>query len=752
MIGRRTHWHRFVPSAAPWVGSGHAVRSLTPLLALLILTAVEALSQDILELARSRHRQGDTTLSDYRSRLNTLVSFGFVTDPLAPAKLLVASELASELAWQREGGMQVRMLGQRYVTSFGSDFEAGLDFDEPWFVATAPGDSLRLLGGIEIPARAAVHPFAVGAERYYRYAIGDTVTLLTPGRQVDLVEIRVTPTRGDQALVVGSFWVHDASGEVGALQIRFVGKPLWASEDHPDGSAWANRILSVSATVQQGLWEQRHWLPHRQEVELMVRVPFIGRFAVPVVFRSEFGRYTINTGEPIAWLSPDSLRLPWAGGESQGEEAAATLPVQAGGKAEPVESAEERRGRRRRRSFPERDQLQVRAGHRQGGWEIIRPPDDSLAAYAGWDRPLDAPASELTLPTTAELERRARQLAPQIVGGKMFAIQYDRLPELIRYNRVESLGIGLAARWDIPRRAFWSLGGGVGFGFADLEPKGRLDLRYDAPGTRAQLTGYSELHLAGSALTDDRRAYGDPLRAFFLGRDDADYYRGSGVALSVGRRWGRVAGRLGLAFEDQQSVERNTQVAIPDIWEDSVFRLNPAADEGTFWRGEIESTIYLGDWSRPTDRGELRLGAELGSGAETFDYVQPRARFEGRFDPGGRVAIAFSASAGWTGGQVPAQREWRLGGLNTVRGFEHGARRGDSYWSARFEASPRRKAITPVVFADVGWAGSTDDWPGGDAIWSVGAGASLLWGILRADLVFPELDEVWFELYFGGAL
>ncbi len=748
MIGRRMRWHRSVPRVARRSG---AVRSLTGLLALLVLTPTESGAQDIIELARSRHRLGDATLSDYRSHLNTLVSFGLVTDPLAPPKLLVASELASELAWQREGGMQVRMLGQRYVTSFGPDVEAGLDFDEPWFVATAPGDSLRLLGGIEIPGRAAVHPFAAGAERYYRYAIGDTVTLLTPGRQVDLVEIRVTPTRGDEALVVGSFWVDDASGEIGAMQIRFVGKPLWASEDHPDGSAWANRILSVSATVQQGLWEQRYWLPHRQEVELMVRVPFIGRFAVPVVFRSEFGRYAINTEEPIAWLSPDSLRQPRPAGE--GDEAAATLTVGAGGKAEPVEHEEEdRRGRRRRRGFTERDQTQVRAGHRDGGWEIVRPPNDSLAAYAGWDRPLDAPASELTLPTTADLERRARQLAPQIVGGKMFAIQYDRLPELIRYNRVESLGIGLAARWDIPRRAFWSLGGGIGFGFADLEPKGRLDLRYDAPGARADLAGYSELHLAGSALTDDRRAYGDPLRAFFVGRDDADYYRASGGALSLGRRWGRLAGRLALGFEDHQSVERNTHVSIPDIWEDSVFRLNPAADEGTFWRGDIESTIYLGDWSRPTNRGELRLGAELGTGGRTYDYVQPRARFEGRFDPGGLVALAVAASAGWTGGQTPAQREWRLGGLDTVRGFEHGARRGDSYWSARLEASPRRKAITPVAFADVGWAGATDDWPGGDAVWSMGAGASFLWGILRADLVFPELDDVWFEIYFGGAL
>ncbi len=726
---------------------GRWARSLLPALLLLLSPDRAAPAQDVLSTARQRHAHGDTALTDYRSRLNTLVSVGFITDPLAPAKLVIASELASELAWQRDAGLQVRMLGQRYVTSFGPDVEAGLDFDEPWFVATVPGDSLRLLGGIEIPGRAAVHPFASGAERYYRYEIGDTVTLLIPGGHIHLVEVRVTPIRGDEALVVGSFWVDGASGDIGAMQVRFVGNPLWPSKDRPEGSAWANRILSVSATVQQGLWERRYWLPHRQELELMVRVPFIGRFAVPVVFRSEFGRYKVNNGQPIAWLSPDSLRAP---GEGRPEEEGATLTVRAGGQLERAEPDET--GRRRRRAFPERDLLQVRAGFQDGGWEIVRPPDDSLAGYDGWDQPLEAPTSELTLPKSAELERRARRLAPQIVGSKAFALQYDRLPELIRYNRVESLGLGLAARWDIPRRAFWSLGAGLGFGVADLEPKGRLGLRYDAPGTRAELVGFSELHLAGSALTDDRRAYGDPFRAFFLGRDDADYYRASGAGLSLGKRWGRVVGRLGVGLEDHESVERNTEIAIPGIWEDSVFRLNPPADEGTFWRGDIESIIYLGDWTRPTNRAELALGVELGSGANAYDYAQPRARLEGRIDLVSRAAIAFAARTGWTAGDVPAQRWWRVGGLDSLRGFAHGERQGDSFWSARVEASPRRRAITPVVFADLGWAGSTEDWPGSDILWSVGLGASLLWGIFRADLVFPEVEDVWLELYFGGAL
>lgn len=715
-------------------------RASLALLILLHLPPVQARGQDIVQLARQRHSHPDTTLTDYRSHLNTLVSVGLITDRLAPPQLLVASELACAVAWAREAGLQIRMLGERYVTAFGRDAEAGLDFNQPWFVATAPGDSLRVLGSIELPTRAAVHPFSDGADRYYRYELGDTLTLLTPTGQIQLVEVKAVPIRGDQALVVGSFWVAAETGDVGAMQIRFVGKPLWADKDDPEGSTWANRILSVSATLEHGLWESRFWLPHRQELELMVQIPFISEVAVPVVFRNEFGRYDVNTGERIAWLSPDSARAPRPASTEPPTERDpdARLTITIGTEGEPEDSAGGR--------------TTVTAGPWQGGWEIIRPPDDSLLAYNEWDRPLETPASRITLPSAAELERRARQLAPEIVGRKTFAIQYDRLPEFLRYNRVESLGLGLAARWDIPRRAFWSVGGSMGFGLADLEPKGRLGLRYDAPGTRIDLSGYSELHVATSALTNERRAYGNAFRALLLGRDDADYYRASGAALTLGKRWGRLRTKLGVGYEDHRSVERNTQVALPRIWEDSIFRPNPPVREGGFWRGDVEGTLYLGEWTRPTDRVELTLGLEVGAGPGSIEYVQPRAALQGRVDFGRLLSIALGADAGWTDGEVPPQREWRIGSLQTLRGYEYAVGQGDSFWAGRIEAAYKRGAVAPVVFADFAWAGDTQEWPGDDPLWSVGAGVSLLWGGLRADLAFPESGDPMFELYLAGML
>jgi len=103
---------------------------------------------------------------------------------------------------------------------------------------------------------------------------------------------------------------------------------------------------------------------------------------------------------------------------------------------------------------------------------------------------------------------------------------------------------------------------------------------------------------------------------------------------------------------------------------------------------------------------------------------------------------------------VPFQRLWGLGGLETVRGFIFGSQRGNSFWLAQLELSPKRKSITPVIFGDVGWAGDTSDWPNdiNDPLWSLGIGASFFYGVFRTELVFPKLDDVWFEFYFAAAL
>ena len=91
---------RFPTPAARWYASALAVTFAGGSSGI-----AEARAQSIVELARQRHEHFDTALSDYRSQLKTLVSVGLVTDRLAPPQLIVARELASEVAWGRDAGL-----------------------------------------------------------------------------------------------------------------------------------------------------------------------------------------------------------------------------------------------------------------------------------------------------------------------------------------------------------------------------------------------------------------------------------------------------------------------------------------------------------------------------------------------------------------------------------------------------------------------------------------------------------------------
>ena len=97
----------------------------------------------------------------------------------------------------------------------------------------------------------------------------------------------------------------------------------------------------------------------------MVRIPFIGNFAVPVIFKSQFGRYDVNTAEPIAWLSPDSAR---AGEDTIDFSHGTTLWVGSGGRAEAAPDTAEWD------EYPQRDRLQIRAGPDLPCIDTGRPP------------------------------------------------------------------------------------------------------------------------------------------------------------------------------------------------------------------------------------------------------------------------------------------------------------------------------------------------------------------------------------------
>ena len=85
----------------------------------------------------------------------------------------------------------------------------------------------------EVDDREMIHPIALGAEAYYRYALGDSVRYTLPdGKVIRLVELRIEPRRPEWRLSVGSFWFDDATAQLVRAAYRLaVPMDIWAVAD-----------------------------------------------------------------------------------------------------------------------------------------------------------------------------------------------------------------------------------------------------------------------------------------------------------------------------------------------------------------------------------------------------------------------------------------------------------------------------------------------------------------------------------------
>ena len=123
--------------------------------------------------------------------------------------------------------------------------------------------------------------------------------------------------------------------------------------------------------------------------------------------------------------------------------------------------------------------------------------------------------------------------------------------------------------------------------------------------------------------------------------------------------------------------------------------------------------------------------AEAGTG--TFGYG--RLSLEGTVSrPIGRFAAALTGALGSSAGRVPIQRLWYMGGLRTVRGQVAGTQEGNAFWLAHAEIGTSFRAVRPVAFFDVGWAGSRKSIGATQPQRGAGIGLGFLDGLLRVDV------------------
>ena len=171
-------------------------------------------------------------------------------------------------------------------------------------------------------------------------------------------------------------------------------------------------------------------------------------------------------------------------------------------------------------------------------------------------------------------------------------------PDLIRYNRVESLALG--GRFDFELGGPYTMDLSGFFGFADLLPKARVDLTHNAVKRRLTLGGYYELR-----PTDPRGrflGFGNSTFALLFGRDDGEYFQAGGADFTWRPPVGARDSFMFRAYAERQwGVETNTNFALFRVFDSNwEFRPNVAGDDVDEAGAELRLSPW---WGTDPDRG-----------------------------------------------------------------------------------------------------------------------------------------------------
>jgi hypothetical protein len=682
--------------------------------------------QQLVERAMARRRVSDSLVHDYQATIRYRLSVGVGRRVWSKVPASAVEEQVARVQWQLPNDLRLDVVGRRFRTR-SQAFQLSSVWDRPWFVPRGVDDSVRIFSN-DFPATGALHPLASSGAAWYRYAMtGDLTVTPSRGGALRLLRVEVTPRRSGPALVAGQMWIDSASAEVVRLTFRYLGTALWVRpEDGPGGpdsakarrlNALANRIVSVDADLEYGLQEGRYWMPYRQVLAGRVRLPVASDVVIPFQATTTFQDYAINSGRPIVFdvALPDTAGLPRDSLRALRRAREDSLRAERRGQGEAADSL---------RAW---DYANRWPG---GRYELHRPPNATLARYDAWpdSLSLDADPAEVRRLREAaeELARLSESLPDSVTGRPAHGFGYERMADILRYDRVQGLSLGLGYRVRAPGVRFTDVYATARYGLSDDRVTGRLSVVRDAPGGRLTLSGYRDL--ADVDPFGSGRTIGNTLNALFVAHDNADWAlaEGGGAAFETSLGTGLdlfVTGRV----ERQTSVGRQAESAVNDfLGGDGVFPPNPPVDEGTFAGGSVRVAHAAGlRWSLTADA----LGGDGSTTGRLFGDLRASAG-EGR-----GATLRLKAGIG-TSPTLP-QMTFRLGGLGTVRGFEYAERRGQAFWSAQLDLTPVGGRLRPVAFVDVGQAARPGDLFSSEALAGAGVGVSIFNGALRFDLSHP---------------
>ena len=777
---------------------------LTPALEASAFASPEA--RRLLLQARDQRMRQDSSIAAYDATTYSRVTVGLGVRSIGRERLAMRSETSARVRWQRGTGAYLDLTGSRSAVPMAAGADADVDLDLPSLPYYPGRDALWFGGSVaraDVEPDEIIHPLANGAEAYYRYAAGDSLTLdIGGGRRIVLRELRVTARVPEWRRIVGSFWFDVANGQLVRAAYRFSTEMdirSVAEEEDPtafeDVPTWVKpmifpmRASLEGVAVEYGLFNGV-WLPRTQSLTASAQVSMM---RLPVTFEERYQYASVNVRDTT--LAP--IVVP--GNASQG--GGVSVGVSVGGKGSANDSEEDEdpdgaartaiaRGiralgadslRARLALVPSGDSLRRAAREARSAGDtatyrrlrraaadaqrdsglldrqlqcvttgfrtrqrvmydnavpvISRVPCDRAALAKSPDLPPSLFSPGEALFGVAEREALLAELGFGLQAGvapQRPKVDFSYADGAIRYNRVEGLSAGVGVSQELG--GGWRWRGDARFGIGDRQPLASVSGTRTSGRRSVTARLYRETALANDL--GQPLAFGASLASLLYAHDDGLYYRAAGADIT----WrtepdGATSARL--------FAERHADAPVTSRWSlfggsnDATFAANVVARRGTWMGADLRDRRTLGldpdDWRLFTD---VRLEGATG----TSDYARLFAEGTVTRTIVGPFAGAITASAGTTAGTPPAQRQFFLGGLQTVRGqFVSPVApgfAGTSFWFARHELAWGRTAGRASLFYDVGWAGDRAAF-GARAtrpMQGVGVGVSALDGLVRLDV------------------
>lgn len=224
----------------------------------------------------------DSSFRAYSAEARGYVYF-FIDRPDSDERTLVkADQIALEIYWRAPNQTGQRIVGLRDRKLLPTNIRYHLD--HLTVVQDDFGDRIRLGDGDEVSA--VIHPVAPGAADVYDYRLADSLSIRYGGGEdeVRVYEVRVRPRDPDRPGFIGSVYLDRANAAIVRMSFTFT------PASYVDGYLDYIRI-----SLDNSLWEGRHWLPYRQEVELRRELPQLDFLAGSVIRgRFEIGSYEFN--------------------------------------------------------------------------------------------------------------------------------------------------------------------------------------------------------------------------------------------------------------------------------------------------------------------------------------------------------------------------------------------------------------------------------------------------------------------------